>query len=93
MYLSRDFLNRPPESHTCAYCDRTEGVALVHSHTAYPALTLDLWQWLALPDDPEQALPLPPEPNPDLFLCPVCAQQYTQFWDEQWDEYYGAVMG
>jgi len=28
------------------------------------------------------------DPNRDLFLCPLCAKEYNEYWDEMWKEYY-----
>ena len=29
-----------------------------------------------------------PNPNPDYWLCPSCAEEYRDYWTEQWDEYH-----
>jgi hypothetical protein len=36
--------------------------------------------------DPEE------NPNRDIFLCPVCAKEYTSHWDEMWSEYYHGLL-
>ena len=33
-----------------------------------------------------------PGANPDVVLCPDCAQQHHAAWDEQWSAYYSSVM-
>lgn len=32
------------------------------------------------------------DPNRDLFMCEVCAEDYYSFWDEQWREYYSGLL-
>jgi hypothetical protein len=31
------------------------------------------------------------DPNGDVVLCEAHAEEYREFWREQWDEYYGIV--
>jgi hypothetical protein len=32
-----------------------------------------------------------PDPNPSFYACESCHEAYTEFWQEQWDEYYSVV--
>jgi hypothetical protein len=54
-------------------CDNRDGVEWVDGRTFY--------QW-NIDEDPDE------DPNRDRFLCPGCAKEWNDYWDEMWNEYY-----
>jgi hypothetical protein len=34
----------------------------------------------------------PPDPNRKIAFCRPCAQEHHSNWDDQWREYYGAIL-
>lgn len=73
----------------CKLCGETVGVVRRPARTAYVAPELTDWERLGLE---EGGLAIPPDPNPDLDLCPACSEEYDEWWDEQWREYYMGLL-
>ena len=74
---------KPP---VCEHCGEHRGVSWISSMTAYDRSTsyLNAWQLvLRYAEDP-------PDPNRPLALCLNCADDYTSYYKERWDEYYGS---
>ena len=59
----------------CAYCDSTKGVQLTPSLTAYQEPVLTAWDRILLDGDD------PPDPNPPILLCEVCAKRHMDYRD------------
>lgn len=32
------------------------------------------------------------DPNADLYFCSACAEDYTSYWKERWQEYFGGLL-
>lgn len=66
----------------CEDCGAKE-VRLVGAMTRYAAEAPTWYERLSY-DDPHDP---PPDPNPDLLLCRACEYEYTEYWNEMWNEY------
>jgi hypothetical protein len=69
----------------CERCGTTEGVDVRSSRTMYPAPRLSSWERMLLDDE---GLGEPPDPNAPPWLCPECAKEHDEYWDEMWSDYY-----
>ena len=70
----------------CAYCDSTKGVQLTPSLTAYQEPVLTAWDRILLDGDD------PPDPNPPILLCAVCAKDHYDYHMEMWREYHQGLL-
>lgn len=79
----------PPKTEACARCEATEGVTLQDSRTMYYVPPLTRFQRLLF-DDPinEEGADPRPDPNAPVPLCPDCAVEHHQHWDDLWREVY-----
>jgi hypothetical protein len=66
----------------CSHCERTTGVRIESSRTAYDTSRVRTrFERILEPD--------PPDPNIDVALCPDCSEEHKEYWDEMWSHVYG----
>lgn len=70
----------------CARCDSTKGVKLTPALTAYPEPVLTVWDRVLLAGDD------PPDPNPPILLCGVCAKEHYDYHMGLWEEYHRGLL-
>jgi hypothetical protein len=76
-----------PES-LCRYCGASNAKR-VSCRTQYAEPSVTYWDLLQAQDGgltPKRDVH--EDPNPDPVLCERCAEDYTQYWDEMWQQYY-----
>lgn len=64
----------------CEHCGSAEGVTVVGAMTAYDTTKWNRWehiarQWTA-------------DPNDSSLLCTGCAKEYTEHWNDMWEDHY-----
>lgn len=82
-----------PIIRACERCGTYKGVQLVPSMTAYVQRTPTVWDRICAEDGGLTPTPnVLPDPNPPSWLCPECAKDYQEYWEEQWAEYYSGLL-
>jgi len=65
-------LGKPKAAEKCEQCNYSKIVIKVSAMTAYASINKEENENL----------------NPDLYLCPDCAEQYVEHWSEMFGSYY-----
>lgn len=76
----------------CLYCEKvSEDVTLVHAMTAYSHDMCEHEDCLRN-EEMRRLCYYDRNPNKDLLLCASCAEDYREFWNEQWNNYYRGLL-
>ncbi len=74
----------PEDPTVCDNCGSRESIEMTPSHTAYEE---------PVPNRFDRALEERPlSRNRPTPLCPGCAKDHNEYWDEMWKDYYGSRL-
>lgn len=78
---------------SCECCGTLKDVKRSPARTAYARGTPTIWDRIRAEDGGLTPTPAVLEdPNPDVWLCPDCMEEYHAQWDAQWAEYYNGLL-